>query len=469
MNLKYLSLFLILFISGCSNHIDKTEINLNSEINSFLEKNISNDSSGSIFIQILNNSNYELGEKIIETKDRKLLVISNVGKNENSNINLIKFNNEGNELWRKEIVGSKQDSVKDIIELNNGDFILAGNSKSFIGENPNYDNNIILIKFNKDGDELWAKIIHLGYDYISGIVKLDNDDFIISGNSKIGKDNYLIVTKFNTEGKKKWFKTFKMNGDKSKSTALTILNDNSLILLGDIYNKNYSDDYNSFLVKFSEGGVVEWTKIIDFDSNALTSDISGTKDGGFIFTGVNEKSEITKGDIFVVKFTQSGDLDWNKKIDFKFNDIVSKIIELKKGGYILSGRSYDYTGLSYEDLVLIKVSEEGIIDWFKIMNNTGNGDLRNVKELNNSELIFIGDTNAYGGYNRSIILINLDNNGNCDDCDYIKPIKISPKNEDLIIFDYFLEESSLEEDQYFINISEVSINISNKSFFLIND
>lgn len=129
----------------------------------------------------------------------------------NRDLWLFKINGTGVLQWQKAIGGSGSDNGYQLVELSNGDILVAGNTNStdgdVIGTNGGYD--AWLVRVNNGGDLLWSKCYGgSASDGMAAIVPLDNGGFLFSGGSNstdfdvfgnIGGNDVWVV-KLNTSG-----------------------------------------------------------------------------------------------------------------------------------------------------------------------------------------------------------------------------------------------------------------------------
>jgi len=126
-------------------------------------------------------------------------------------------------------------------------------------------------------------------------------------------------------------------------------NDNGYVVVGttssndgDIIDKTGTDsDY--WVLKFSDTGAILWNKTYGGSNDDVATDISKTNDGGYIITGYSRSNDgdVTGNegfhDYWILKLNANGDKQWNKTFGFLGSDQAFKIFETKSGGYLVSG------------------------------------------------------------------------------------------------------------------------------------
>lgn len=115
----------------------------------------------------------------------------------------------------------------------------------------------------------------------------------------------------------------------------------------------------SWAFEMTDNGTILWQKLFMLDG--CTCDIQQTEDGGYILA-VNSYNNVTSYyDIHVLKLDEEGDLDWVRAYGSEHDDGAREIKQTSDGGYILSIWRYsDPAGA-----VLFKIGPLGDLQWQK--------------------------------------------------------------------------------------------------------
>lgn len=216
---------------------------------------------------------------------------------------LIKIDENGTKLWSRYFGGLFTDSLYDIEETENGDFILVGSSDSSdtdISSNlGTYD--FWVVKIDKNGDLVWEKSFGgTQADEAFSIAKTNDNHFLIAGNTRsldvdvtenVGSSDIWII-KINEDGALIWEQTF---GGSNFEVA----------------NKIIKSSQNGFYVVGS-------SRSLDFDVS---------------------KNEGNK-DVWILKIDENGNLVWQKSIGGSDLDEATGIIETENNGIIIVGESW---------------------------------------------------------------------------------------------------------------------------------
>ena len=154
---------------------------------------------------------------VIETSDGGIIAVgcsysTNAGFNSKGNMDgiIVKYDDNGNQLWVKNFGGSDDDNFDSVIETSDGGIVTVGSSASTNAGFSNKGNaDAIVVKYDKDGNQLWVKNFGgSGGDYFYSVIETSDGGIIIIGRSDstdIGftnRGNYDgIIVKYNQDCK----------------------------------------------------------------------------------------------------------------------------------------------------------------------------------------------------------------------------------------------------------------------------
>jgi hypothetical protein len=190
-------------------------------------------------------------EHIIQTDDNGFIIVGGLDSNDtdiSNNIGtydfwVIKISATGNLIWEKSFGGKQIDEARAIVSSNDGNYIIAGDTRS---NDNDISNNIgaadlWLIKISPFGDLIWEKTIGgTNFDVARAMVKTHDMGFLLAGSSRSNDgdvtenkgQNDAWALKIDNAGNLQWETTIGgSNIDFGYSIAQ--LNDNSIVLVGD--------------------------------------------------------------------------------------------------------------------------------------------------------------------------------------------------------------------------------------------
>ncbi len=164
--------------------------------------------------------------------------------------------------------------------------------------------------------------------------------------------------------------------------------------------------------------VIEWQSILGGAEFEASSVMKATLDGGYIVGGYANSAdgdvEINYGalDFWVIKLTNTGEIQWQRNIGGSLDDILIDINETKEGDYLLAGNSYSndhdlQNNFGKSDAWIVKLDINGNLIW---QTNLGGSDIdraHSIKQTTDGGIIVGAMTHSNDGD-------VSENNGNSD-------------------------------------------------------
>lgn len=132
--------------------------------------------------------------QIIKTADNNFLIVGETrssdqdvsSQNGGADVWVLKIDSNGEMLWEKTYGGANFDAAKAITLTNDGNFLIAGNTRSVDNDvtNNNGENDVWVLKINPSGNLIWQKTIGgSGIDLANDIVELNDNSILVVGES----------------------------------------------------------------------------------------------------------------------------------------------------------------------------------------------------------------------------------------------------------------------------------------------
>jgi len=201
---------------------------------------------------------------------------------------------------------------------------------------------------------------------------------------------------------------------------------------GDITPQPNRDYWDLWLVKLDKCGQIQWEKSVGGTGYESARDLVQTSDGGYLVLGETNSSDggVIAGyggtkDIWLLKFSGTGNLEWQKRYGGTGLDVGNHIEALRDGSYLIAASSTSNDGDirnnhstgTYTDGVLMKVDAAGNLLWSKCFGGTKNEELFDIEVINGT-IFATGFTNSVDGdippsqKNYDVWLLAIDGNGN---------------------------------------------------------
>ena len=242
---------------------------------------------------------------------------------------IVKYDQDGNVEWQKGFGGNNWDAYRHIITTNDGGYIATGGttSNNIDGFTLKGREDVFVVKYDQDGNLMWKKDWGgTETDAFKSIVQLADNGYVVVGETTsknidgmtFAESNDAIIVKYDQNGKMLWQKTWAGNAMEWFESAVATP-DGGFIAAGASYSSNLGIDNagqgDAVIVKFDKEGNVEWNKSIGGSGNDGYGHIISTLDGGYVATGYLLSTDIAglahKGnqDILIVKYMFEYDID----------------------------------------------------------------------------------------------------------------------------------------------------------------
>lgn len=201
---------------------------------------------------------------------------------------------------------------------------------------------------------------------------------------------------------------------------------------GDVAVHPNREYWDLWVAKLSFCGNIEWERSWGGTGYESARDIVQTADGGYMILGETNSTDggVIAGfggtkDIWLLKITATGTLQWQKRYGGSGLDIGNHIEITSDGGYLIAASSSSNDGDirgnhgtgGYTDGVIMKISAAGAVQWSKCYGGSKNEELFDI-EIINGITYLCGFANSIDGdippnqKNYDVWLLALDNNGN---------------------------------------------------------
>lgn len=341
-----------------------------------------------------------------------------------------KMDEKGDLDWQKSFGGTGSDMLQSIQNTRDGGFILAGTSTSMKSGDKKDDGlgqeDLWIIKLNAKGDQEWQKTLGgTGKEMLSTIKQTKDGGYIIGASSSSGQSLYkkensygnldYWVVKMDSAGTVEWEKTF--GGQYLDILESIVTTKDEGFLVGGWSNspKSGNKDEDSYgegdywILMLDKNGEVKWQRSYGGEGDDHLYTLLETKDGGYLAGGnSNSGTSGNKGksngkgtDFWILKITETGEVDWQKTYDFGKTDILNSISENEDGTLLLGGtaktenlglRRADKKGIN--DFIAVKIKADGEEKWRQTVGSAGEDDLQKLLETRDGGYLLAGTSNG---------------------------------------------------------------------------
>jgi len=269
-------------------------------------------------------------------------------------------------------------------------------------------NGIFLLKYSSDGISIWNKTWSGGNSYNEALSIALSDPylFVAGGTKKNGASSTdVILLKYNVNGDLLWNKTWGSNNDESAHAVA--VDSHNIYVTGWTTNQT-QNIVDVFLLKYDLNGNLLWDKTWDggFSDRAESIALDGSN---VYICGYTAKDNSSIVDMLLLKYDLDGNLIWNKTWGGKNNDWAYSIA-LDRSYIFITGQTNSY-GIGLDDVVLLKYDLNGNLFWNRTWGGNDTESGRSIA-LDDSNIYIAGWTSSYGSGARDAVVLKYDFNGN---------------------------------------------------------
>ncbi len=312
-----------------------------------------------------------------QTSDGGYIIIGRISSDVLSEIFVLKLSSNGDIEWQRAYGGVWGESGESIQQTSDGGYIVAGITTTWGGVAPDgsFDWNVWLLKLSPIGDIEWQRL-YGGDDHESDwlwhrhqptVQQTSDGGYILAADTKsfgAGIADIWILKLF-SNGDIEWQKTY--GGEDwetlGRSTTIHQIQDGGYIIAGNTwtYGSGLSDIW---ILKLSSSGGIEWQRAYGGSGSEVPSCIRLTSDGGYIIVGGTTSFGAGTFDFLVLKLSSSGDIEWQRTVGREGFDAAWDVQQTSDGGYVVAGVTSPGSGAWDDDLIdllIVKVSSNGEI------------------------------------------------------------------------------------------------------------
>lgn len=300
--------------------------------------------------------------------------------------------------WKKSLGGSLGDQGYNVRQTSDGGYIFSGYSGSSDGDvSPgNGSLDFWIVKTDGLGNIEWENTLggsgaESAYDVIQtleggygafGFEQTGSVNGDVDGNH--GSFDYWFC-KLDVTGALQWQRC--LGGSTTDQGFSVVQTEDSGYVFagyssstdGEVTGNHGGNDY--WIVKIDKTGVLLWEKSYGGTASDRGFNIAKTDDGGFIVNGVTASSDGdvvgSHGglDLWVLKLDENGDMEWQKCLGGSGDDFGRDVLQTPDGGYVVCGKTNstdgDVTGVQGDfDYWIVKLDPTGAIVWQKTIGGT---------------------------------------------------------------------------------------------------
>ncbi|MCB9178798.1 MAG: hypothetical protein H6590_05185 [Flavobacteriales bacterium] len=310
----------------------------------------------------------------------------------------------GQPTWKRVFGGSAVEQVWDVAALGDGGFAVVGSTGSFGAAS----SDIYLLKLNADGERLWSQLLGgPGVDEGKAVVEMANGDLLIAGFTNAGTAGGYdgLVLRTDAAGEVIWERSFGgADWDFFHGIARDL--DDGVWVVGTTYSMGVGGD--AWLLHLDSGGEVLHERALGSELEDHGASVKATADGGCVIAG----SQVTGSgdlDLLVVKLDSDGEEVWTSSFGGDEDDAARDIEVTTDGGYSVVGwtRSFNPVVEFYH----VRMDASGEEDWYRNWGQVADQEGFDHVQLDNGEYASIGYVSQGGAGGKDMFLMKNGTDG----------------------------------------------------------
>jgi hypothetical protein len=321
---------------------------------------------------------------------------------------IVKLNNSGSLQWTRTVGGTGEEIAMTIIQTTDGGFAVAGYTRPSGTGNADY----YIVKLDAAGSLQWSRSIdRANYDYAFSIIQTTGGGFVIAGFSATGGvfTDYMYIVKLDAGGTYQWSKTYGGSGDDIASSIIQTT-DGGFAVAG--FTDSYGPHNEFYIIKLDSSGMLQWSRLLgETSSGSDATSVIQTTDGGFALAGGFQPTGTGNYDMYIIKLSSNGSLQWTRTLGGTGDDKAQSIIQTTDAGFVVAGYTNSFGAGNY-DMYIVKLNSSGTLQWSRTVGGTGDDQAQSIMKTDDGGFIVAGYTDSFGAGAKDFYIVKFDANGN---------------------------------------------------------
>ena len=252
-----------------------------------------------------------------------------------------------------------------------------------------------------------------GDDWANSIQQTVDEGYIVAGyTDSFGAGNMdFWILKLSFTGAVEWQRTYGGSGDE-EALAIQQTSDEGYIVAG------YTDSFGAgridiWVLKLTSSGDIEWQQTFGGRRDDWATAVCQTDDGGFIIAGSSDSWGAGEADLWIMKLDSEGDADWQRTYTPGVNTYLESIHPTEDGGYIVAGY-INPSVIGGNDILILKLNSTGLIEWQYYYGGVSDDRANSIQQTSDGGYLAAGYTNSFGAGKWDFWVLKLTSLGNID-------------------------------------------------------
>ncbi len=326
--------------------------------------------------------------------------------------------------------------------------------------------DLSLMKISTGGNVEWKK--SYGYsqnptfmnEVPESIQNTRDGGYIVAGYSRAwgpwDTSSQILILKLTSSGNLEWIQeyTYRLFEGRNEAYSVYQTNDDGYIVAGFVGAIRHEERLDVCLIKLSSIGQIEWIKLYGGLKREGAFSVQQTMDGGYVVGG-HETSLPGQMGALILKLSPFGQIEWQKSFKRDIPLVARSVFQTSDGGYVVAGSGFDWNEKT--DIWFLKLSSSGEIEWQKTYDREKQGAAYSIQSSD------IGGYIAYGGIRglqwftdhfidvERPLILKLDSKGGLNSsCGLIQDMHLKTEDTSIIPQEIFFGDGSPSQKEFFV-------------------
>lgn len=303
--------------------------------------------------------------------------------------------------WTRAFGSNQIEQGQSVALTSDGGYLIAGYTQNMTPGSADF----CLLATDAKGDSLWSRVWgNSAEDIGMSIVADGSGGYLLVGmtESEATGIDEIYMARIDGAGGTVWEKTLSP-GERQWAMSVAKTNDSGFVLAGGLYTSDPHHRSWAYLVRINSQGDTLWTRKYAKASAEVATSVISVRDGGYVLAGASSNG-YNRYDGYLVKTDAIGDTVWTRTFGGAEEDIVNSVTETVDGSYVAVGHTVS-SGAGSKDIWVVKFSSTGELIWERTFGEANWDHGRSVAATPDGGCIVVGTLFSNG---REVYLIKLD-------------------------------------------------------------
>ncbi len=311
---------------------------------------------------------------------------------------------QGQPTWKRVFGGNSVEQVWDVTALADGGFAVIGSTGSFGAAS----SDVYLLKLDANGQRVWSRLIGgSGVDEGKAVVEMGNGDLVVAGFTNSGPFGGYdgLVVRTNATGEVIWERTFG-GEDWDMLHGLDRDHEDGIWVTGTTYSMGVGGD--AWVLHLNAEGDVLMEDSYGSEREDIGASIKTTTDGGCVIAG-SQVSEDGDMDLLAIKLDGLGGEEWSYTFGGEEDDAARDIEVTVDGGYSAVGWTRSFNPVV--ELYHVRLDALGEEVWYRNWGQVADQEGYDHVQLDNGDFASIGYVSQGGAGGKDMFLMKNGTDG----------------------------------------------------------